>query len=96
MENRLNPLLRGWAYFYRHARGAKRVFTGIDNYVWWTIQRWLVKKHPSKPLNQIAKQYGWHKPRQRALRWRYGDTVPVPLAAVHVVPYPQGRDPGPH
>ena len=23
----------------------KLVFTGIDNYVWWTIQRWLVKNH---------------------------------------------------
>jgi RNA-directed DNA polymerase len=99
LENRLkclNPLLRGWANFYRHAWGAKRVFTGIDNYVWWTIQRWLVKKHPATPMNQIAKQYGWHKPRQRALRWRDGDTVPVPLAAIRVVRYYQGTDPGPH
>ncbi len=99
LENRLkclNPLLRGWGNFYRHAWGAKRVFAGIDNHVWWTIQRWLVKKHPDTPINQIAKQYGWHKPRQRALRWRDGDTVPVPLAAIRVVRYHQGADPGPH
>ena len=31
---RLNPILRGWDNFYRHAWGAKRVFTAIDHYVW--------------------------------------------------------------
>ncbi|MEO7208577.1 MAG: hypothetical protein ABI145_17860 [Steroidobacteraceae bacterium] len=46
-------------------------------------------------MAQIAKQYGWHKPRQRAMRWRDGDTVPLPLAAIRTVRYPQGMDPGP-
>lgn len=98
LENRLkrlNPLLRGWGNFYRHAWGAKRVFTAIDNYVWWTIKRWLVKKHPDTKMEQLAKQYGWHKPRQRAMRWRDGDTVPVPLTAIRVVRYYPGTDPGP-
>ena len=40
----LNPLLLGWASFYRHAWGAKRVFASHDNHVWWTILRWLRKK----------------------------------------------------
>ena len=93
---RLNPILRGWGNFYRHAWGAKRVFTGIDHYVWWTIKRWLVKRHPDTKMDQIATQYGWHKPRQRALRWRDGNTVPVPLAAIRVVRYHPGSDPGPH
>ena len=43
----LNPLVRGWCSFYRHAWGAKRVFNRIDHYVWWTIARWLRKKHGS-------------------------------------------------
>ena len=70
---RVNPILRGWGNFYRHAWGAKHVFTGIDNYLWWTIQRWLRKKHPDTQMNRLAAQYGWHKPRQKALRWRDGD-----------------------
>ncbi|HEX8112999.1 MAG TPA: group II intron maturase-specific domain-containing protein, partial [Kofleriaceae bacterium] len=41
-----NPILRGWANFYRHAWGAKQVFCANDHYVWWTILRWLRKKHP--------------------------------------------------
>jgi hypothetical protein len=93
---RVNPVLRGWGNFYRHAWGAKRVFTGIDNYLWWTIKRWLRKKHPDTGMNELAAQYGWHKPRQKALRWRDGATVPVALAAIRVVPYHPGGDPGPH
>jgi len=40
---KLNPMLRGWCNFYRHAWGAKRIFTAQDNYLWWTILRWLRK-----------------------------------------------------
>ena len=93
---RLNPVLHGWGNFYRHAWGAKRVFAGIDHYVWWTIKRWLHKKQPDTRMDQLAAQYGWHKPRQRSLRWRDGVTVPVALAATRVVRYQQGSDPGPH
>jgi hypothetical protein len=93
---RVNPILRGWANFYRHAWGAKRVFTGIDNYLWWTIKRWLRKKHPDTRMDKLVAQYGWHKPRQKALRWRDGDTVPVALAAIRVAPYYPGGDRGPH
>jgi group II intron reverse transcriptase/maturase len=91
----LNPILRGWGSFYRHAWGAKRVFVAIDHHVWWTILRWLRKKHPNARMRDIAKQYGWHKPRQRTLRWRDGDMQPMSLSAIRVVRYQQGSDPGP-
>jgi group II intron reverse transcriptase/maturase len=44
----LNPILRGWCNFYRHAWGAKKVFAGLDYYVWWAVLRWLQKKHPQR------------------------------------------------
>jgi hypothetical protein len=50
----LNPLLLGWASCYRHASGAKRVFAFTDNHVWWTILRWLHKKHPESPAVRLA------------------------------------------
>jgi hypothetical protein len=46
-------------------------------------------------MDKLASQYGWHKPRQKALHWRDGGTVPVPLAAIRVVRYWQGSDPRP-
>jgi len=69
LESRLrlaNPVLRGWANFYRHAWGAKRVFVANDHYVWWTIYRWLRKKHPKTRMQEIHRQYGWRKPRSDA------------------------------
>lgn len=80
----LNPMLRGWCYFYRHAWGAKHVFAGIDHYVWWVIYRWLRKKHPRAAMKRLAARYGWRKPGRRALRWRDGDVVPFELARVRV------------
>lgn len=91
----LNPLLLGWASFYRHAWGAKRVFASHDNHVWWTILRWFRKKHPSTPMKVLAKQYGWHRPRRRAMRWRDDGVVPALQSAVRVSPYFAGSDPGP-
>jgi len=77
LENRLqvlNPVLRGWCNFYRHAWGAKRVFTRLDHYLWWTIYRWLRKKHPDTPMMAIERRYGWRKAAGRTLRWKDGDT----------------------
>jgi group II intron reverse transcriptase/maturase len=92
----LNPILRGWASFYRHAWGAKRVFTSTDNHVWWTILRWLHKKHPGTPMRVLAKQYGWHRPRRKAMRWQDNGVVPTLLSTVRVAPYIAGSDPGPN
>ena len=76
-------------------RSAKRVFAAIDHHVWGTILRWLRKRHPRVRMRDLARQYGWHKPRQRALKWRDGGLVPLPLAAIRVVRYHPGSDPGP-
>jgi len=70
----LNPVLRGWGNFYRHAWGAKRVFGFTDHCVWWAIYRWLRKKHPRTPMRELYRRFGWRKPRGRMIRWRDGKT----------------------
>ena len=90
LESRLrlmNLMVRGWANFYRHAWGAKRVFVALDHYVWWTILRWVRKKHPKTPMRDINARYGWRKPRGRMMRWRDGATYPTSLAAISVMPF---------
>lgn len=69
----LNPILHGWCNFYRYAWGAKHVFYGIDHYVWWTIYRWIKKKHPTTPMKELRRRYGWHLRGRGGLRWRDGD-----------------------
>jgi hypothetical protein len=87
LVNQLNPILRGWSNFYRHAWGAKRVFVSIDHYVWWTIRYWLEKRHPDMGMRALGKRYGWRKPGGRMVRWKGGDTKVFSLAAVKVLPY---------
>jgi RNA-directed DNA polymerase len=79
----LNLLLRGWSMFYRHAWGAGRVFRSVDHYVWWTIYRWVRKKH-RKVLPWVAmRPYVWRKPNGRMLRWRDGDVMAFEVGSVH-------------
>jgi group II intron reverse transcriptase/maturase len=83
LENRLrklNPVLRGWSTFYRHAHRAKRVLSRLDNYVWWTIFRWLKKKHHCASARTLFPRYGWRQPGGRATRWRDGSVVPFRMA----------------
>jgi group II intron reverse transcriptase/maturase len=72
---KLNPMLRGWAHFYRHAWGAKRVFSSLDYYVWWTILRWLRKKHSRVRMSQLTRRYTRRAPGSRTLRWQDNDIV---------------------
>lgn len=86
----LNPVLRGWCNFYRHAWGAKRVFARLDHYLWWTIYRWLRKKHPDTPMREIARRYGWRKTAGAALRWKDGETRPFECGKTRVRPFKLG------
>ena len=49
----INPILRGWANYYRYCAYAGRVFTSIDWYVGKRIWRWLRKKRPKASERDI-------------------------------------------
>lgn len=87
----LNPVLRGWGNYYRHA-AAKRTFCYLDYYVWWRVGRWLRKKHPRMTWKQIQRRFlnddytyqaggiVLHQPARTAItRYRYrGARIPNP------------------
>jgi hypothetical protein len=52
---RLNPILRGWANYYRYCTGIGKVFTSIDWYVSDRIWRWMRKKRPNARAHDIAR-----------------------------------------
>ena len=83
----LNPRIRGWAYFFRHARGAKHVFRAIDHYIWWTILRWLKKKHRRMSMKQIFARYSWRKPGGKAARWKDGELKVFEVSTIATMPY---------
>jgi RNA-directed DNA polymerase len=86
----LNPVLRGWTNYHRHA-ASKRTFNYLDHYLWWRIVRWLRKKHPRLTWRQVRRRYWGHKwtsPNGTRLYWpgevpitryRYrGHRIPLP------------------
>jgi len=85
----LNPLLKGWSNFYCHAWGAKRVFASIDHYVWWTILRWLRKKHRHVNMATLVRRYGKRSP-TGGLYWRDGEVEPFYTARRRVQPFQLG------
>lgn len=52
----LNPVLRGWGNYFRHA-AAKRTLEYLGYYAWWRVGRWLRKKHPRLTWKQIQRRY---------------------------------------
>jgi len=52
----LNPLIRGWAYYYRHG-AAKRTFKRLDHFVHWQLWRWAKRRHPSKSATWKLRKY---------------------------------------
>ena len=50
---KLNPILRGWAHFYRYCTNAKNILSSLDWYVRDRIWRWLRKKYPKANVQTI-------------------------------------------
>jgi RNA-directed DNA polymerase len=52
----LNPLLRGWANYYRNG-AAKRTFGAVDHYVFHQLRRWATRRHPNKSQSWKKRKY---------------------------------------
>jgi RNA-directed DNA polymerase len=52
----LNPILRGWAGYYR-AVVSKKTFSSIDNTLWWTLMRWGRRRHAAKTERWVLHRY---------------------------------------
>jgi RNA-directed DNA polymerase len=52
---KLNPILRGWAHFYRYCTGAKDILSGLDWYVSDRVWRWMRKKHPEASVRWLLR-----------------------------------------
>ena len=70
--NALNPVIRGWAAYYRTVV-SKEIFSGLDHYVWRLTYRWALRAHPNKPKRWVtARYFGPFHPARRD-HWVFGD-----------------------
>ena len=57
----LNPKLRGWANYHRHACAA-RTFSQVDHALFLLLWRWAKRRHPNKGHRWIRQKYFRHEP----------------------------------
>ena len=70
--SRLNPILRGWAAYYRTVV-SKHAFVSIDSYLWWLTCKWAVRNHRNKPKKWVVARYYGAFNKARSDRWVFGD-----------------------
>jgi RNA-directed DNA polymerase len=68
---RLNPIVRGWAAYYRGVVSSE-LFSALDHYVWWLTFRWARHSHPMKSKKWIVRRYFGRFNRFRNDRWVFG------------------------
>lgn len=69
---RLNPIIRGWAAYYRSVVSSK-IFHALDAYVWKLVYKWAKHSHPNKPRRWILNRYFGAFNESRRDRWVFGD-----------------------
>lgn len=53
---RLNPIIRGWTQYHRHAC-SKRTFSTVDAQIFRALWRWTKRRHPNKSKHWIKQRY---------------------------------------
>jgi RNA-directed DNA polymerase len=53
---RLNPILRGWANYHRHA-ASKETFRKVDSLIFRKMWQWCVRRHPNKSKSWVKAKY---------------------------------------
>ncbi len=73
---RLNPIIRGWAAYYRGVVSSA-IFNALDNHVWKLTYKWAKHTHPNKPKTWIVRRYFGRFSKARSDRWIFGNRAGV-------------------
>jgi RNA-directed DNA polymerase len=68
----LNPIIRGWAAYYRGVVSSG-AFSSLDDYLWKLTYKWATWRHASKPKRWIVGRYFGKLNKFRNDRWVFGD-----------------------
>ena len=66
----INPILRGWANYYRHAV-SKQAFRYIDHNIWKCFWQWAMRRHSQKGKRWIKRKYFIRRGNRN---WVFSDT----------------------
>jgi RNA-directed DNA polymerase len=68
---RLNPIIRGWAAYYRTQVSAE-AFGKLDRYLWKLTLRWATVSHSNKPTHWVIARYFGQFNKARQDKWVFG------------------------
>jgi RNA-directed DNA polymerase len=69
---RLNPIIRGWAAYYR-TQVSSETFDALDAFLWRLIWKWARYSHQNKPKSWVFARYYGKFNKSRQDRWVFGD-----------------------
>ena len=69
---RLNPIIRGWANYYR-THVAAEIFDKLDQYLWRLTYKWARFSHANKSASWVTARYFGMFNKARQDRWVFGD-----------------------
>ncbi|MFF1790591.1 group II intron reverse transcriptase/maturase [Kitasatospora sp. NPDC058243] len=72
VTRKLNPIIRGWATYYRTVV-SKKTFQSLDHYVWKLTYKWVRHTHPKKPVPWCLARYFGQFNSTRRDKWIFGD-----------------------
>jgi RNA-directed DNA polymerase len=52
----VNPVLRGWAAYFRYG-ASKKTFSYLGWFAWWRMILWIRRKHPKLTWKQLRRRY---------------------------------------
>ena len=85
---RLNPLIRGWALYHRHA-SSSRTFAHVDDVIFRRLWRWARRRHQHKKARWVMKKY-FRLPGDEG--WRFNGTVRTRTGRHYAVRLVKARD----
>jgi RNA-directed DNA polymerase len=84
----LNPKIRGWALYHRHASSA-RTFARVDDVIFKKLWRWARRRHRGKPAAWVKRKYFTGRGDNP---WRFRGTIRDEDGGFHTVFLVRARD----
>ena len=53
----LNPVIRGWAYYFKISYHSQQAFISVGHYLWVAMMRWVARKHPNSSIVKAVRRY---------------------------------------
>ncbi|QIY76687.2 group II intron reverse transcriptase/maturase [Streptomyces sp. RLB1-33] len=76
---KLNPIIRGWAAYYRSVV-SKKTFASLDDYMWKLTFKWAKRGHARKSMKWIIRRHFGRFNASRADVWVFG----IPATGAHL------------